>query len=212
MTGTHYRSVILLPILITFLVILIPCNRLVAEDGKIEVIIPEYDFGDNAISIKLGMNIPMFWVSLSQINGKSVHATNLGLGGIVSVAWNAYINDSYTVGVDLGLALSSDINGSLLFMEPILAKGSYIITTPEMEIPISIGIGAIIMQLGDKTGFAFTLRPGITAVWRITSEWSMGATGEYWFSWAPPWVIASPSHPHMLGNFFELSATAIYHF
>ena len=97
-------------------------------------------------------------------------------------------------------------------MEPILAKGSYIITTPEMEIPISIGIGAIIMQLGDKTGFAFTLRPGITTVWRITSEWSMGATGEYWFSWAPPWVITSPSHPHMLGNFFELSATAIYHF
>ena len=116
MTGTHYRSVILLPILITFLVILIPCNRLVAEDGKIEVIIPEYDFGDNAISIKLGMNIPMFWVSLSQINEKSVHATNLGLGGIVSVAWNAYINDSYTVGVDLGLALSADINGSLLFI------------------------------------------------------------------------------------------------
>ena len=119
MTGTHHRSVILLIFLITFFEIILPSHNLEAQEGKIEVIIPEYNFGDNTISIKLGMSIPMFWASLVPINGKSIHPSNLGLGTSISLAWDAYLNDTFTAGVDVGLTLSSDINGSLLFMEPI---------------------------------------------------------------------------------------------
>ena len=69
------------------------------------------------------------------------------------------------------------------------------------------------MRLSDRTSLAFVLQPGVSVLWRATSDWSFGGTAEYWIAWEPPWEKPPEGGvPHFFGNFASISATAVYHF
>ena len=183
-------------------------------EAELEVAIPRYDLGDNTLSLRLGVGFPLFLFATEGVEtheGESepVLSPNLTLMGTAAVNWNAYLDPSFTVGMEVSGALAIATNDALLYLVPILARGGYVISTPQMEIPLLLGLGAVVMRLVDKTSVAFTLQPGASFLWRATSDWSFGVTAEYWFTWEPPW---GNDNPHLFGNFVTATATAVYHF
>ena len=189
---------------------------LIAQESEpqVEVAIPRYSLGDNTLSMRLGVGLPLFLFAADAVEthrGDMQHvlSPNLTLMGTAAVNWNAYLDPSFTIGMEVSGALAIDINDAPLYLVPILARGGYVISTPQMEIPLLLGLGAVVMRLVDKTSVAFTLQPGASFLWRATSDWSFGVTAEYWFTWEPPW---GPGSPHLFGNFVTATATAVYHF
>lgn len=176
---------------------------------------PRYGFGDSTLAMRLGITLPLFLLATEEVETSdgeqsAVLPVNLSVVGSAAVNWNVYLNESFTIGAELGGGLGVDINDALWYMVPILVRGGYVVSLPHMEIPISIGLGAVVMRLVDNTRVAFALHPGAGFLWRATPDWSFGATIEYWFSWEPPWADAHD--PHFFGNFVGAAATAVYHF
>ena len=186
------------------------------SEPEVEVAIPRYDLGDNTLSIRLGVGYPLFLLATEAVEthkGEHQHvlAPNFGIMGSAAVNWNAYLDPSFTIGMEVSGALAITNNAALLYLVPIVARGGYVIATPQMEIPLMLGLGAVVMRLVDKTSVAFTLQPGASFLWRATSDWSFGVTAEYWFTWEPPWGEGN-DNPHLFGNFVTATATAVYHF
>ena len=184
-------------------------------EPEVEVAIPRYGLGDNTLSMRVGMGLPLLLLATDAVEthrGERQHVLppNLSLMGTAAVNWNAYLDPSFTVGMEVSGGLAIDINDAPLYLVPILARGGYVISTPQMEIPLMLGVGAVVMRLADKTSVAFTLQPGASFLWRATSDWSFGVTAEYWFTWEPPW--GAGDNPHLFGNFVTATATAVYHF
>ncbi len=184
------------------------------DEGE-ELVVPRYGFGDSTLAMRLGIALPLFLLATDEVDipdgeESNVLPVNLSVVGTAAINWNVYLNDSFTIGAELGGGLAVDINDALWYMVPILVRGGYVISLPQMEIPISAGLGAVVMRLVDSTRVAFALQPGAGFLWRATPDWSFGATIEYWFSWEPPWADAND--PHFFGNFVSATATAVYHF
>ena len=185
-------------------------------EPEVEVAIPRYSLGDNTLSMRLGVGLPLFLLATDAVethrgDSQSVLSPNLSFMGTAAVNWNAYLDPTFTIGMEVSGALAIDINDALLYLVPILARGGYVISTPQMEIPLMLGLGAVVMRLVDKTSVAFTLQPAASFLWRATSDWSFGVTAEYWFTWEPPWGEGN-DNPHLFGNFVTATATAVYHF
>ena len=198
-----------------------------AEEAEVaeELVIPRYGPGDYVLSLRLGLNLPLFWLSTKPIElpaegdqkakqQASPHDTNLNIVWAAALNWNTYLSEHWTLGAELGGAFGLDVNKNTLFMVPILGRGGYVFNTPQLEIPITLGLGGAIMRLSDRTSLAFVLQPGVSVLWRATSDWSFGGTAEYWLAWEPPWEQppTGPKIPHFFGNFASVSATAVYHF
>jgi hypothetical protein len=184
-----------------------------AEDEPL--VAPRYGLGDSTLAMRLGIALPLFLLASDEVetpDGErdNVLPANLSVVGSAAVNWNVYLDESFTIGAELGGGLAIDINDALWYMVPILVRGGYVISLPQMEIPLSVGLGAVVMRLVDNTRVAFALQPGAGFLWRATPDWSFGATVEYWLSWEPPWADAND--PHFFGNFVSASATAVYHF
>lgn len=184
-------------------------------EEEVELVAPRYGFGDSTLAIRLGIALPLFLLATDEVeaaDGKksNVLPVNLSVVGTAAVNWNVYLDEAFTIGAELGGGLGVDINDALWYMVPILFRGGYVISTPQMEIPISAGLGAVVMRLVDNTRVAFALHPGASFLWRATPDWSFGVTAEYWFTWEPPW--AESTDPHFFGNFASATATAVYHF
>lgn len=193
-------------------VALLPAPAVFSQDAETT---PRYDLGDNTLSIRLGVGFPLFLLATEELEQlgerKSVLAPNLSVMGTGAVNWNAYLNPWFTIGAEVSGALAVDINQALLYQVPILVRGGYVIAMPQMEIPLMLGLGAVVMRLVDQTSVAFTLQPAASFLWRATPDWSFGATAEYWFTWEPPWA-GGEGNPHVFGNFVTVTATAVYHF
>ena len=187
----------------------------VADDA--ELVAPRYGFGDSTLAMRLGIALPLFLLSTQAVETppdgtpRRVLRPNLqAVAGTAAVNWNVYLDEAFTIGGELGGGLGVDINDALWYMVPILFRGAYVVSTPQMEIPIGAGIGAVVMRLVDNTRVAFAVTPGASFLWRATPDWSFGVAAEYWFIWEPPWAEASD--PHFFGNFASVTATAVYHF
>ena len=186
------------------------------QEDEVEVAIPRYSLGDNTLSMRVGVGMPLLLLASAEVEthqGDRQHVLppNLSLMGTAAVNWNAYLDPSFTIGMEVSGALAIDINDALLYLVPILARGGYVISTPQMEIPLMLGLGAVVMRLVDKTSVGFTLQPGASFLWRATSDWSFGVTAEYWFTWEPRWGEGNTT-PHLFGNFITATASAVYHF
>ncbi len=186
------------------------------SEPEVEVAIPRYNLGDNTLSMRVGVGLPLLLLATAPVEthqreSQQVLSPNLSFMGTAAVNWNAYLDPSFTIGMEVSGALAITNNAALLYLVPILARGGYVISTPQMEIPLMLGLGAMVMRLADQTSVAFTLQPGASFLWRATSDWSFGVTAEYWFTWEPPWGGGNDS-PHLFGNFVTATATAVYHF
>jgi hypothetical protein len=183
----------------------------VAQEAEPRPVLPLYGLGDWVINVRLGLFTPLFFASSVPVNGATVHPPQVTLGGTLGLSASTYLTPAFRIGAEVAGSLASDINSNGLFLVPITANAAYVFSTIDLEIPVTVAIGAAIMRLSDKTSVSLLLRPGAGVMWRATSNWSFGGGLEYWLAYEPAWVPALAGQ-EMLGNFLDITATAVYHF
>jgi hypothetical protein len=168
----------------------------------------QYGLGDQTMSIDAGMFIPLFLLPTGTplLAGSPPHLT---LGGIGGLTWAAYVAPQVRVGLEVaGEYFSQSPNANTLLMVPFIARASYIFTSYPFEIPLNFGVGMNIVKYVDMTTIDLLLRPGVSGLWIFNSSWSFGLNLNWWFDMQ---FAASPADSR-IGNFLEVSLTALYHF
>lgn len=192
------------------LLLLVCTVSLVAQDETDEEpFVPIYALGDQTLQISLGLFQPLFFA----LGPTGVAPANLTPGGAGSIAWASYLSNEVTVGVEVGGSFSFTPNLRALWMVPIAARASYIISAYPFEFPIIASLGINISSLDDMFRVDPFLKAGGAFVWNYNSQWAFGANLTYWF--VPQLYFDSSfavTDSSRLGNFLEFTLTAVYHF
>jgi len=167
----------------------------------------QYSLGDQTLSINAGVFVPLFLLptGTSLLAGSPPH---LSLGAVGSLNWAAYVAPRVRLGLDVAGNFTVSPNGNSLLMLPFVAKVSYILTAYPFEIPFSLGVGMNIVKYVDKSTIDLLLRPGVSGFWIFNSSWSFGLNLNWWFDMQ---FAANPASSR-IGNFLEISLSALYHF
>jgi hypothetical protein len=167
-----------------------------------------YSLGQQTLSISAGLFIPLFFQSFP-IFSPTYESTNLKLGAALSLQWGIHLSNNWITGVEVGGALSKDINDTSFFMLPITAKAGYIIHFFPFEFPIYLGTGLNFIKLGDVLNLTWIIKPGFSSVWKYNINWGFGLNVVYW--WVPQFW-PDDSEEGRMGNFLEITLTAQYNF
>jgi hypothetical protein len=165
-----------------------------------------YGLGDQTLSISLGPLVPLFYLA----PGGSTATANLTLGGGGSLAWMAYLTGAVKVGVEIGGEFAfSRPNLNLLLMMPILVRAEYAFTIYPFEVPLSLAAGMNIVKYGDLRNIDLLFKPGAGVLYIYDSKWSFGLNLAWWVD-----LQFYPTDPSQarVGNFLEVSFSALYHF
>ena len=192
---------ILIPILLLF-IFFVPQGTWAQDEINTPYI---YSLGDQVLSIGLGPFIPIFFLSFDGL----VAATNLTVGGYGSLQWNTYLSNSARIGVEVGGCISFGPNRESLLMLPIMFKGSYVLYSNPFEFPISLSIGMNVLKYQSFSSLDLLIKPSISGYWAYNKEWSFGLNISYWWD-----LQISRSEPEQsrMGNFIDISLSALYHF
>lgn len=175
--------------------------------------LPMYGLGDQMFGINLGLFIPLFFYNpVAGIpDEERVMTTNLTLGGVGSLEWGAYLTDRLSLGVELeGMFALSPLE-RVLIMIPITAKLSYFFRAYPFDFPIYLGAGINFAKLDEELFVGPILKPGFAAYWNINAEWAIGLRASYW--WVPQiYLNEALRDDTRLGNFMNVSISALYHF
>ncbi len=106
-----------------------------------------------------------------------------------------------------GEYFSQSPNANPLLMLPLIA-GIYVFTAYPFEIPLTMGVGMNIVKYVAMTTIDLLLRPGASGLWIYNSSWSFGVNLNWWFDMQ----FAPTAEDSRIGNFLEVSLTALYHF
>ena len=164
-----------------------------------------YALGDQVLSISLGPFIPLFFLANG---GTPPAATNLTLGGTGSISWMAYVSPTVRVGAEVGGMFSFSPNLNLLLALPILARVQYVLTFYPFEVPLSLGVGMNIVKYQSLATIDLLIKPGISGLWIYDSKWSFGLNLAWWWDMQ---FAADPAESR-IGNFLEVSFSALYHY
>lgn len=167
-----------------------------------------YSLGQQTLAISAGLFIPLFFQSFP-IFSPTYESTNVKLGAAISLQWSIHLNNNWLTGIEVGGALSKDINDAAFFMLPITAKVGYIIHFFPFEFPIYLGTGLNIVKLEDVLNLTWIIKPGFSSIWKYNINWGFGLNVVYW--WVPQFWPDDPDEARM-GNFLELTLTAQYNF
>jgi hypothetical protein len=163
-----------------------------------------YALGDQALVISLGPFIPLFFLAS---NGDTA-PTQLTLGGTGSISWMAYLSGAVRVGAEIGGMFAFSPNGNVLLALPILARAQYVLTFYPFEVPLSLGVGMNIVKYQDLATIDLLIKPGVSGLWIYDSKWSFGLNLAWWWDMQ----FATDPAQSRVGNFLEVSLTALYHY
>lgn len=170
---------------------------------------PTYTLGDQLLTINLGVFAPLFFAG----SPDGIQPTNLTAGGLGSIAWASYLNNSMTVGAELGGSFSFTPNRRALFLLNVLGTYTYTLRSYPFEFPLFMGAGLTIARLAENTKLDAILKPGASFYWAYNTQWSFGLNLRYW--WIPQIYLGRNDVPQTdtrYGNFLEVSLSALYHF
>jgi len=179
------------------------------QPKKPEKIAQSYGLGDQMLSLSLGVFVPLFF----QGGPNGIMPTNLSLGGAGSLMWSSFLNNNWAIGLDVAGSFSFSPNGRTLFLVSIAPRISYFFHSYPFDIPVFLDAGINFSQLSTSFKVDPVLKPGVGILWNYTPNWSFGANLTYW--WIPqiyPSGGQIPSTDTRLGNFADVSITALYHF
>lgn len=165
---------------------------------------PQYSLGDQTLSINAGFFTPLFLLP----SGKALLPNQLSLGGMGTLNWMVYVAPQLRLGVDIGGTFAFSPNMNTLLMLPITAKASWVFPVYPFEIPVSLGIGMNVVKYVDQSIVDLLLKPGASLLWIYNSSWSFGVNAVWWLDFQ---FAADPSQSRV-GNFLEISLSALYHY
>jgi hypothetical protein len=188
------------------LVVLLAVHPAFGQQGETQPEAPPlYSLGDQTMTATLGLFVPLFFLSYQP----AVIPTNLTLGGAGSLGLQAYLNSSLRIGGEIGgmFALSPNLNA--LLAASFLAKATYtLFSFYPFEVPVSLGAGISIVKYQDASTIDPLLKPGVSLFWIFNSSWSFGLNAAYWWDMQ---FATDPSRSRV-GNFLEISVSALYHY
>jgi hypothetical protein len=175
--------------------------------------VSQYNLGDQTLSINAGLMLPLFllpsgtWLlGTTDATGSSPHLTP---GVVGSLCWMAYVTPDIRVGAELcGDAMWSP-NKNTLLMLPLLAKASYIFTFYPFELPLSFAVGMNVVKYTNLYNIDLLIRPGASLYWTYDASWSFGLNVNYWLDMQ--FDTSTPANSR-IGNFLEISLSALYHY
>ena len=170
------------------------------EAGFDEIMTAEYSPGDRNFTVSVGVVTPLFF------SGIDNNQHGLSVGGAGSLAFNYFITRRFFVGGELSGMFASTRGGNMLYIVPFGIRAGYQFIRQRFEFPVSLMIGAAPQQYLEKDYFGLIVKPGVSAFWRYSPEWSFGVNGAWWF--VPQWP---ENGKNAFGNFLELTLSARYH-
>lgn len=167
--------------------------------------------GDRALTFNVGLAWPLFYQSLSG----SIQGANLSLGGMLELDLDFYLNNHWRLGGSLRGSFNASPNGNLLFLVPILFRGSYEFKFWPFSWPVSLSAGMVLVSFKQ----AFQMDPALQLAggmyYHVSSQWGFGLNLVYlWIAQlygSSPWHQIPQEHSR-LGNFLDISLGAVYHF
>jgi len=170
--------------------------------------------GDQSFSISAGTIIPLFTVLLHNIDisdkGSGATKTQLTVGGVGYLTYNLYAHPNIKLGLQLGGSFEWDINRNLLYMIPLVLRGTYEFRPlGRMTIPLHLGIGVNMASWKEEFEVDFLLKPGFGLYFDWNVEWSFGIDFCYWLV---PQLTSKDKQYNSIANFMDITLVAEYHF
>jgi len=170
--------------------------------------------GDQSFSISAGTVIPLFTVLLHDISisekGAGASKTQLTVGGVGYLTYNVYLFPNIKLGLQLGGTFEWDINRNLLYMIPLVLRGSYEFRPlGRMTIPLHLGLGINMASWKEEFEVDFLLKAGFGMYFDWNVEWSFGVDFYYWFV---PQLASKDEQYDSIANFSDITLAAEYHF
>jgi hypothetical protein len=163
-----------------------------------------YMAGDNIFAISLGALFPLFFTDKHYNSLKD----NVQIGGAGSLAYLYFLTPRVFVGGELEGSFDQTLGQNYLFIVPITARIGYQWIVNRFEFPVSVSVGGAAHSYQTKTLFSVFAKAQASAFFRFSEDWSFGLNAAFW--WAPE--ITREPEKDAFGHFFELSASARYHF
>jgi len=169
--------------------------------------------GDQVFGINAGLFVPLFFnnPSLDWGDSDAFKSTNLSLGGFGSLYYGAYLNNNVQLGMEIGAIFSGSPNKHNFYMVPITFRGTYEFQLKGnlFTVPLYLGAGINMTSYQSSFNVELILKPGAGFYWNFNSNWSFGTNMTYW--WVPQ-IYPNESRYNRIGNFMDVSLTAMYHF
>lgn len=167
--------------------------------------------GDRVLNINLGTNLPLFFQDLSG----NTSPANLSLGGLLGLDLEFYLNNNVRIGGTLRGTFSGTPNANLLFLVPILFRGTYEFKLWPFSFPVTLGAGINFSAFKEALQVDFAAQIGGAAYYNVSSQWGFGLN--VFYLWVPQIYGASSSYTikesdSRFGNFLEISLGASFHF
>jgi hypothetical protein len=170
------------------------------ETGFDGIMTAEYASGDRIFTVSAGVVIPLFFTGIDN------NQHGISVGGLGSLSFNYFITRRIFVGGELSFMFAGTRGGNMLYMVPFGARAGYQFSYQRFEFPVSIMIGAAPQQYLEKGYIGLIVKPGASAFWRYSPDWSFGINGAWYL--VPQWP---ENGKNTFGNFLELTLSARYH-
>lgn len=178
------------------------------ENSRIEY----HTMGDQVFGINAGLFIPLFInnPALSWSDSDAFNSTNLSVGGHGALYYGAYLNNNIQLGMEVGAIFATSPNKHNFYMIPITIRGTYEFQFLNnlISVPVSLGAGINMSSYLENFHVDMILKPAVGAYWNHSSSWSFGLNTTYW--WVPQ--IYKDKEYNRIGNFMDVSLSAVYHF
>ena len=158
--------------------------------------------GDQFLTIDIGANFPLNF------------GTQLYVGGLVSIGYYKFLNQSFALGGDELIGYNLSIGKKPLFSVPVTFGVMYQPYVGKFEFPLMLNIGIATISCQSMTYFpAFTAKFTGGAYYRFTESWSFGLTSTTY--WVPQFFLMDRNtwgHKADHGVFTSASLSVRYHF
>ena len=164
--------------------------------------------GDKVFNLDLGIDLPVFY---QPFQSESV-ALQLGLGGLLGLSVEGYLNNEIRVGGGVKLNFSSDPNGIYLFTLPFFAKGTYEFKFYPYRFTTGLELGAIMLAYGEDIKVDPFIAPTLGFSFVVDPKWTIGLNGKYWLIPQVYYGESKLDAHNGIANFAEISVGFSYNF
>lgn len=143
-----------------------------------------YDNGSQRFTITAGPFLPLSMTQLS--TGKTTfgfgyNGTRQTLGGYGSISYQMFMNDTVSVGGEIGYAFNFAISEDLVTIVPFQAKVTWFPVQGRIDVPVSFGLGGAYLSLADAgSHVALFASLEVGCDYYFTDNWGIGIKTGIW--------------------------------
>jgi hypothetical protein len=167
--------------------------------------------GDSVFNINIGVIFPAVFT----VGDAAQYSPPIGGNGMLSGSY--FLNSHVFVGGGVQGMFTPTIGEHMLYIVPMGPHIGYELAFGRFEVPLSLMAGWAWQMYLDHLYFGPFVKPQVSVLFRAFADWSFGLNAAWWF--VPQWGTKTTDDTgetvrgkDALGNFFELTLMAQYHF